>query len=295
MQSHPAPNPQIPPPADPHPLSEAQAPERVVLLVDDVEQVVAIAGDYLERRLPGVRVVTHTSPHAALAWLRGAPRVDLVLSDNHMADMDGLELLARARELRPEAARALMTAYLDLAATPQELGRMGLHALIRKPWEWPELARFVGRLLGLPQEERARLEREGPIPFPATAFQELAAHRAGQAAAAGRAPPRMPDPSARPPEEPAEAPPRRARPWRDALTGSVQVACPACGATLGLDLDERAAAHVPAPGGAAAGPARTDDEEARRILAYLRARPGVATRMKALQPPGNSDPASKPK
>lgn len=253
-------------------------PQRVVLLVDDVEQMTAIAAEYLSRHLEGTQVVATTRPQEALEWLRSAPRVDLVLSDNHMAEMDGLTLLREAKALRPECARALMTAYLDIAVSPQELGEMGVHALIRKPWEWPEFARFVRELLGLPAQERERREREGPIPFPEGAFAEFAARHARPPAPPAEQTTQV---SASLQEEaPAPAAPA-ARVRRDAH-GHAHVACPRCRTEFEIETTPAPAASAPA-----APPQTplltTEDEEARRLLAYLRTRPGVERRMRAIE------------
>lgn len=246
-------------------------PARVVLLVDDVEQVTAIASDYLERRLPGVKVVATNRPAEALAYLRTSQPVDLLLTDNHMADMDGLTLLRQARDVRPGVLRALMTAYLDLAVTPQQLAERGVHALIRKPWEWPEFARFVGELLQMPSEERARVEREGPMTYPRNALAERGAlpKRTEEIIEPRRA---MPGP-AKPDEPPA---PMSARVRLDPKTGQPHVVCPHCAKSVELLDDAR--------------PSLTDEEEARRILALLRERPGVSACIRGLQsaPPGAS-------
>lgn len=255
-------------------------PPRVIVLVDDVEQVTAIASDYLERRLAGVKVLATSKPAEALAWLKTQPRVDLVLSDNHMGDMDGLTLLTQARDARPETMRALMTAYLDLAVTPEELSARGVHALIRKPWEWSEFARFVGGLLGIPVEERARIEREGPIAFPRTAFAELAQRGVLPKRTEEILEPRRAMPGG--PAAPAEpAAPMSARVRLDPETGQPRVACPHCQKDFEL-LEAKPVAPAPT----------TEEDEARRILALLRQRPGIAARVRALQgagtPPGPS-------
>lgn len=308
------------------------APARVILLVDDVEQVVSIAGEYLERRLKGVQVVTFSKPQDALAWLAQSPRCDLVLSDNHMGEMDGLELLSRSREHKPHAVRALMTAYLDLAVSAQDLGAMGVHALIRKPWEWPELARFLARLLGLPAEELAAIERRGPIPFPANAFAELAASHAGVALAAPDAPEDAATAKLGHHEDAIEREePRRAKARVDSVNGLLRVTCPCCQQEFHVEVPappdaapasvprlppELVPATAPAPHAAPMGAHAhagsltdptlllTDEAEARRLLAYLRSRPGVAKQIRALQDrPGPTattaqrptDPRSKPK
>lgn len=247
--------------------------KRVILLVDDVEQVGAIAAEYLERKLFEVQVVVFTRPAQALEWLKQAPRVDLILSDNHMAEMGGLQLLEQSRAHKPDAARALMTAYLDLATTPAELGAYGVHALIRKPWNWPDLAVFLGDLLAMGPQERLAAA-QAPRAFPVGAFREFEEMRVRKAA---------PPPAGRS-ATPAPAEPPRAVPIKVIPPGAQgDVKCPHCDHDIRVALPLPPMPDVPPPTPPApqAGRPASDDEAARRILAYLRARPGVAQRLAA--------------
>ncbi len=76
-------------------------PRKVILCVDSNEQTLAVRSFLLETK--GYRVVPMTTSHAALEWLEGcAPGgVDLLLSDLLLPQMDGSELVRRARDLRP--------------------------------------------------------------------------------------------------------------------------------------------------------------------------------------------------
>lgn len=76
-------------------------PKKVILCVDDNEQVLACRTFLLETK--GYRVVAVCSGHAALEHLDGcAPgSIDLLLCDVIMPGMDGGELVRRARALRP--------------------------------------------------------------------------------------------------------------------------------------------------------------------------------------------------
>ena len=155
----------------------------MILIVDDVDEVGSISSEYLMRRVPNVEAFETTRPTEALAWLRTAPRVDLILSDHHMGEMDGVTFLRQARDLRPQATRALMTAYLDLPLPPGDLARRGIHALVKKPWQWADFALFVVDLLSLTSADRARLAAGAPLQFPEGTFADS---RAG-ARGAGRA------------------------------------------------------------------------------------------------------------
>jgi thioredoxin reductase (NADPH) len=85
----------------------------VILLVADNGRVLdALAADLARRYAADYRLLAERSPVAAVATLErlaaGADPVALVVADRRMAELDGLELLARAHELHPSAKRVLL-------------------------------------------------------------------------------------------------------------------------------------------------------------------------------------------
>ncbi|MFB6131494.1 MAG: PAS domain-containing protein [Salinigranum sp.] len=79
-----------------------------VLHVDDRPEFGALAAEYLEREDDRFEVITAGSPGEGLARLESA-RVDCVVSDYEMPDVDGLEFLDRVREAHPEVPFILFT------------------------------------------------------------------------------------------------------------------------------------------------------------------------------------------
>ena len=76
-------------------------PKKTILCVDDNEQVLSVRRFLLETR--GYRVLTSHSPHDALELIeRSVPgSLDLLLCDLLMPQMDGNELVRRAKQLHP--------------------------------------------------------------------------------------------------------------------------------------------------------------------------------------------------
>ena len=76
-------------------------PRKVILCVDDNEQTLSVRKFLLETR--GYRVITANCGHEALGILDDATTgtVDLLLCDLMLPQMDGNELVRRAREMRP--------------------------------------------------------------------------------------------------------------------------------------------------------------------------------------------------
>ncbi len=110
---------------------EASARRPTVLIVDDEERILSALQRSLRRE--GYEIVTAESAARALAILAERP-VDLVLSDQKMPGMSGLELLEEAARLRPDAALVLFTGWTQ-EIPQQELENLGICALITKPWD----------------------------------------------------------------------------------------------------------------------------------------------------------------
>src|SRR5438477_7984471 len=120
-----------------------QAKKPVLLAVDDEPAVLnAVERDLRRRYGEQFRVLGVDSGAGALDLLkrlklRNDP-VALLLVDQRMPQMTGVEFLARAIELYPEAKRALLTAYADTAAAIRAINEVQLDYYLMKPWDPPE-------------------------------------------------------------------------------------------------------------------------------------------------------------
>jgi response regulator RpfG family c-di-GMP phosphodiesterase len=61
--------------------------------------------------------------------------------------MNGVELLARAAQLRPDVRRVLVTGYADADTVMAAVNSGGVHYVVRKPWRPPELVTLVAELV----------------------------------------------------------------------------------------------------------------------------------------------------
>lgn len=66
--------------------------------------------------------------------LLGQRDVDLVLSDYRMPGMNGIEFLRRAREIRPDAVRVVLTGYADADSIVAALEAGEIYRYVNKPW-----------------------------------------------------------------------------------------------------------------------------------------------------------------
>lgn len=128
------------------PDAPAQAAcDATILLVDDDARVRPAAAE--ELRELGYTVVEASSGEDALKLVRDSDGFDVLITDQVMPGMTGLELVTEARKLHPELPALLVTGFTDL--DPGDDVR-----LLAKPFRHAELAAAVASLLPPPDEAR---------------------------------------------------------------------------------------------------------------------------------------------
>lgn len=115
----------------------------VILTVDDDPEVLqSIARDVRHGFGEHFRVIRAESGDRALDVLRKLRLADepvaLMLVDQRMPGLSGVELLIEAKKLYPEAKRALLTAYADTDAAIAAINDVRLDYYLVKPWDPPE-------------------------------------------------------------------------------------------------------------------------------------------------------------
>jgi len=118
-------------------------PRPILLAVDDDISVLEAVVQDLRRQYGNTyRVMRAAGGQAALDILtqlktRDEP-VALLVSDQRMPGLTGVELLERAREIYPDARRVLLTAYADTGAAIRAINTARIHYYLTKPWDPPE-------------------------------------------------------------------------------------------------------------------------------------------------------------
>lgn len=115
----------------------------VILAVDDEPGVLAAVARDLRREYgEQYRILRADSGPSALDALQQIKQknesVALLIVDQRMPGMTGVELLAQAMPLFPEAKRALLTAYADTDAAIRAINEVHLDHYLMKPWDPPE-------------------------------------------------------------------------------------------------------------------------------------------------------------
>jgi CheY-like chemotaxis protein len=117
-----------------------------LLFVDDEEWLVDMWKEILESL--GYRMTVTTRPLEALDMFKAKPQdFDLVIADQTMPQMTGLELAKELLALRPELPIILVTGFSQLV-TPEKAKAAGVREFIMKPLSISELTNAISKSLG---------------------------------------------------------------------------------------------------------------------------------------------------
>lgn len=133
-----------------------------VLCVDDEPHNLVAFRYALEDRF---EILTAGSGGEALGIL-ASREIDVLVADQRMPGMTGVDLCERARELRPACVRVILTAYADVAAAEAAINRGQVSRFLRKPWDTAAIAQALvdavaeahGRTVGRPGSGRVEAD-----------------------------------------------------------------------------------------------------------------------------------------
>jgi signal transduction histidine kinase len=119
---------------------DRQRDRPTVLVVDDEQDVLDSLRNLMRM---DYRVVTRRTGAEALEFLRSADCVHVILTDQKMPEMTGVEVLRRAMAIRPETTRLLFTAYTDIKTVIDAINQGHVFRYMGKPCDPDELAAMV--------------------------------------------------------------------------------------------------------------------------------------------------------
>ncbi|PKM22339.1 MAG: two-component system response regulator [Gammaproteobacteria bacterium HGW-Gammaproteobacteria-14] len=122
-----------------------------ILFVDDEERilrslVMAFRAHY--------RVLSATEGHQALEMLANED-IDVLISDQRMPRMSGVEVLRGARDISPATMRILLTGYSDLAGIVGSINDGEIFRYVQKPWRLEELRDTIAEAAAVAQSSRS--------------------------------------------------------------------------------------------------------------------------------------------
>src|SRR5271157_4062858 len=123
-----------------------------VLFVDDEENVLkSLRRLFLDE---DIEILTASSGKEGLDLLKGK-EVSVIVSDQRMPEMTGVEFLEKSNKISPNSVRILLTGYADITAVVSAINKGGVYRYITKPWNDTDLIISV-----LNAVERYRLVKE---------------------------------------------------------------------------------------------------------------------------------------
>ncbi|KAF0217438.1 MAG: response regulator [Geobacteraceae bacterium] len=114
--------------------------QEAVLFVDDDKAVLGHIENLFQNK--GLKILTAGSPREALKFFAGQ-EIAVLVSDNVMPEMSGLELLARIGKISPDTVKIMMTAYADLPTTLAAINKGEVFRFVTKPWPKGEMIKAV--------------------------------------------------------------------------------------------------------------------------------------------------------
>ena len=105
---------------------------RTLLLVDDEEHILASLKRLLRR--DGYTIVTACGAAEGLQRLAEG-EVDVIVSDQRMPSMTGVEFLRRAKELYPDTIRMVLSGYTELQSIIDAINEGAIYKFLTKPWD----------------------------------------------------------------------------------------------------------------------------------------------------------------
>ncbi len=111
--------------------------ERTVLLVDEVENVLNSLTRLLRR--DGYRILRSTTTSGGLELLRENPDVGVIICDQRMPEMTGVQFLSEVREEFPDTVRIVLSGYTDLESVTSAINEGAIYKFLTKPWEDDQL------------------------------------------------------------------------------------------------------------------------------------------------------------
>lgn len=115
----------------PH-LLRLSKPEKTLLLVDDEQNIVSSLKRLLRR--DGYHILTANSGQEGLDVLAGN-KVDVIISDQRMPGMTGVEFLRNVKEIYPETVRMVLSGYTELNSVTDAINEGAVFRFLTKPWD----------------------------------------------------------------------------------------------------------------------------------------------------------------
>ncbi len=144
---------------------EQQIKKRTILIVDDEEQNLKTLKYALDEEYD---ILTASDGQEALQLLENDPnpgRIHVIISDQRMPKMTGVEFLAHSRAIVPRSIRIILTGYTDVSAIMDSINQAQIYRFIVKPFDKQDMLLTIERGLRLFDLEAQNLQLVDALKF----------------------------------------------------------------------------------------------------------------------------------
>jgi putative two-component system response regulator len=111
-----------------------------VMFVDDEEIILECMKSIFGEK--NFKVVTESNPRSALERIKQED-IAVIVSDQKMPGMSGIEFLSQVKDLSPDTTKILMTGFADFQTAVDAINTGGVFRFILKPWKNDDLIKTV--------------------------------------------------------------------------------------------------------------------------------------------------------
>ncbi len=120
-----------------------ESPDSVKILLVDDEVNITKSLRRLLMQSEDYEIFVGNSGAEGLEQIREQVDIGVIISDQRMPQMTGVEFLGEARKLAPDAIRILLTGYADIEASIAAINQGAVYRYLTKPWQDDELLSTV--------------------------------------------------------------------------------------------------------------------------------------------------------
>lgn len=137
----------------------SESPRRRLLLVDDEINILSALKRLL--RQDKYDIMTANNGQEALEALKNSP-VDVIVTDQRMPGMTGVEFLRLAKESYPDTIRIVLSGYTELQSVTDAVNEGAVYKFLTKPWDDVQLRGHVAEAFKRKEmgDENLRLQQQ---------------------------------------------------------------------------------------------------------------------------------------
>jgi len=141
-------------------FDDTTQPTDTLLIVDDEANILAALGRLFRR--DGYRLLRAESGREALALL-AEHEVGVIISDQRMPGMTGVQFLSKARERWPDTVRIILSGYTELSSVTDSVNQGAIYKFFTKPWDDDVLRETVREAFQLNRVTRENTRLNGAL------------------------------------------------------------------------------------------------------------------------------------